>query len=129
MDWWQIVLIILVSIIIGLLAGYLLSYLIITLLRKKPFFKKRETATALEEPLKFTVPNLLAGLIKKRVTTEQPAKEQAKREAEEARRVRETEKRERKAAEQLAKQQAKREAAEVRKVREAEKQERKTTAG
>jgi len=117
-DWWQIALIILASIIIGLLVGYLLSYLIITLLRKKPFVKKRETATVVEEPLKSIVPNLFAGLIKKRATTDQQVKQQTKKEAEEARRVRELEKRERKEAEQLAKQQAKREAEEARKTRE-----------
>ena len=125
MDWWQIALIILVSIIAGLLVGYLLSYLIITQLLKKPFVRKREPATVVEEPLKSTVPNLLTELIKKRETTEQLTKEQAKREAEEAKRVRETEKRERKEAEQLAKAQAKREAEEVRRAREIEKQARK----
>ena len=122
MDWWQIALIILVSIIAGLLVGYLLSYLIITQLLKKPFVRKRETATVVEEPLKSTVPNLLTELIKKRETTEQLTKQQAKREAEEVRRAREIEKQAGKEAELQAKQQAKREAEEVRKTREAEKQ-------
>ncbi len=125
MDWWQIVLIILVSIIVGLLAGYLLSYLIIMLLRKKPFARKRQATAVVEEPLKSTVPNLLAGLIKNHVTTEQQVKEQAKREAAEIRRAGEREERERKETEQLAKEQAKREAAEVRRAGELEKRERK----
>ena len=90
MDWWQIGLIILVSIIIGLLVGYLLSYFVIILHRKKPFFKKHETSKVIGEPLKFAMPNPLAGSIKKRVATDQQVKEQTRIEAEEARRVRET---------------------------------------
>ena len=128
MDWWQIALIILVSIIAGLLVGYLLSYLIITQLLKKPFVRKREPATVVEEPLKSTVPNLLTELIKKRETTEQLTKEQAKREAEEVRKAREIEKQARKEAELQAKEQARREAEEAKRAREAEKQEGKEAA-
>ncbi len=125
MDWWQIVLIILASIIVGLLVGYLLSYLIVTRLFKKPFGRKREATAVVEDPLKSTAPDIFMGLIKKRETTERQAKEQVKREAEETKKARETEKRERKEAEQQAKEQAKRGAGETRKTRETEKQERK----
>lgn len=59
MDWWQILLIILVSIVIGLLVGGLLSYLILRL-QKKPFFKERETTAVVEEQLESTAPDLLA---------------------------------------------------------------------
>ena len=59
MDWWQILLIILISIVIGLLVGGLLSYLILRL-QKKPFSKKRETTTLVEEQLESTAPDLFA---------------------------------------------------------------------
>ncbi len=76
MDWWQIVLIVLIAIVVGLLAGSLISYLI-TRFQKKPIFekreaavvvegkkepfsKKRETAAGVKEQLKPTAPNLLA---------------------------------------------------------------------
>jgi len=58
-DWWQILLIILVFIVIGLFVGGLLSYLILRL-QKKPFFKKRETTAGVEEPLESTALDLLA---------------------------------------------------------------------
>ncbi len=129
MDWWQIVLIVLASIIAGLLIGGLLSYLTARLLKRPllemPFLKKRETTTVVEEPLKSTAPDLLAELIKKREMMGQQAKEQAKREAEAAKKVREAEKQQRKEAEQQAKEQAKREAEAARMAREAEKQQRK----
>ncbi len=103
MDWWQIVLIILASIIGGLLIGGLLTYLTARLLKRPllemPFLKKRETTTVVEEPLKSTAPDLLAELIKKREMMGQQAKEQSKREAEAAKKVREAEKQQRKEAE------------------------------
>ncbi len=127
MDWWQIVLIVLASIIAGLLIGGLLSYLAARLLKRplleRPFLKKRETTAAVEESLKSTTPDLLAGLIKKRETMKQQAKEQAKREAAAARVAREAEKQQRKEAEQQAKEQAKREAEAVKKARETEERE------
>jgi len=122
-DWWQVVLIILVSIIIGLLAGYLLSYLIVTLILKKPFtmpFIKRAMAPTTEEQLKFTTPDLFIELIKKPVAVEQLTREQTRRAAEEARKTREVEEETKKEAERLAKEQARRIAEEARETREAE---------
>lgn len=75
MDWWQIVLIILVSIVLGLLAGGLISYLIARLSRKPlpemPFLKKRAVTAAVGEQLKQTLPDLLAEIeSNRRVATE-----------------------------------------------------------
>ena len=151
MTWWQIVLIILASISGGLLIGGLLTYLAARFLKRplleRLFLKKRETTVVVDEPLKSITPDLLAeltnkrettavteeslkpitpdllaGLIKKRETLEQQAKEQAKREAEAAKKARQAEKQQRKEAEQQAKEQAKREVEAAKKSREAEKQ-------
>ncbi len=70
MDWWQIILIILVSIVLGLLVGGLISYLIARL-SKKPLLKKREATAVVEEQLKPTLPELLAEIENnQRVATE-----------------------------------------------------------
>jgi len=61
MDWWQVVLIVLASVAAGLLIGGLFSYLI-AWLRKKPFFKKRETIEVTEEKSGPTAPDLLTEL-------------------------------------------------------------------
>jgi phosphate/sulfate permease len=61
MDWWQVVLIVLASVAVGLLIGGLFSYLIARL-RKKPFFKKRETIEVAEEQSESTAPHLLTEL-------------------------------------------------------------------
>jgi len=97
-DWWQIVLIILAFIIVGLLVGRFLSYLIITRLLKKPFVEKHKTTAIVEEPVKYTVPDLFEVLIRERGAIEQQAKEQLKREAEEVRKAGGTKRRERKEA-------------------------------
>ena len=62
MSWWQIALIILVSIIVGLLVGYLLYYLIVIItarLRKKPAdipANEPQTTAVVPEPPKAQVP-------------------------------------------------------------------------
>jgi len=61
MDWWQIALIVLASVAVGLLVGGLLSYLI-TRLRKKSFFAKREAIQVAEELPESTAPDLLTEL-------------------------------------------------------------------
>ncbi len=59
MNWWQIVLIVLVSVVVGLFVGGLLSYLMARF-SKKPLLNKREAAAVVEEQLKCTLPELLA---------------------------------------------------------------------
>lgn len=71
MGWWQIVLIILVSIILGLLVGGLISYLIAQL-SKKPLLKKRETTAAVEEQLKPNLPDLLTEIESNRRVAAEP---------------------------------------------------------
>jgi hypothetical protein len=58
-DWWQIVLILLVAVVAGVLAGGLVSYLVRRFLRK-PFIEKSEVTTVVEEQPKFTKPALPA---------------------------------------------------------------------
>ena len=72
MDWWQIVLIILLFIVVGILGGVLLGYLIITQVLKKPFFKKREAVLVVGEQLKPTVPDLLTEVETSRRITAAP---------------------------------------------------------
>ena len=47
MDWWQAVLVVLISVAVGFLVGGLISYLIARL-RKKPFVLRRETVEIVE---------------------------------------------------------------------------------
>lgn len=88
MDWWQILLIILVSIIIGLGVGYLVGYLIVTRILKKPFvafsIRPREAVAVSGEPQKSTTtPGLFTKLTKIHETTGLQAEERAKIETQE----------------------------------------------
>lgn len=72
MDWWQILLIILISVVVGLLVGGLLGYLILRL-QKKPFplFVKRGTLAAVDEQSELATPDLLAKVEEKHIVQPQ----------------------------------------------------------
>ena len=64
MDWWQIVLIILLFIVAGLVVGYVLGYLIITRILRKPFVmfpvRTREGAAVAGEAPKFALSSIFS---------------------------------------------------------------------